>query len=284
MDVSKFFQPVPSKTADEVREYIDTHGRDEFTLLDVRQPEEYEQWHIPGALHIPLAELNSRLDHIDSSKPVIVYCRSGNRSAAATGVLLGAGFGEVYNMSGGMLAWKGFVAQYAPAGGHVVFPDGATFDEIVSLALGLEKCTGEFYTKIIDTLDDAVAADFFRKLVHAEEAHVRSLKETYRLISGKDYDADVENGDIMEGGVNLREALDWASAQTPADILEFSMALEINACDLYTTMARMAGVAASRRFFTALADEEWRHLKLMAELLDDYKRCDPKGENDAQSG
>ncbi len=71
-------------------------------LLDVRFMEEYEEIRIPGSILIPVTELADRLDELpkDAQKPIVVYCRSGNRSATAAGILIDAGFPLVYDMGG----------------------------------------------------------------------------------------------------------------------------------------------------------------------------------------
>jgi len=69
----QFLTPVQSFDADQAKEYMAQASHDEFTLLDVRLPEEYEDEHIPGATLIPLGDLTDRLDEIDPDKPVIVY-------------------------------------------------------------------------------------------------------------------------------------------------------------------------------------------------------------------
>lgn len=77
-------------------------------LLDVRGPGEYEEIHIPGATLIPLHELPARLAEVPSdADPVIVYCKSGGRSAAAAEILAEAGFEDVLNVEGGILGWDG---------------------------------------------------------------------------------------------------------------------------------------------------------------------------------
>ncbi len=69
----QFFTPVKSIDFRETQEIIAGAGADEVTLLDVRQPNEYRQGHIPGALLIPLPQLSDRLKEIDSQKPVLIY-------------------------------------------------------------------------------------------------------------------------------------------------------------------------------------------------------------------
>mgnify|MGYP000253427211 CR=1 FL=1 len=78
---------------------------EEIILLDVRTEGEYNAEYIPGAINIPLSDLESRIDELDSSKAIIVYCKSGGRSRTASETLAQRGF-VVYNMEGGINAWK----------------------------------------------------------------------------------------------------------------------------------------------------------------------------------
>lgn len=76
-------------------------------LLDVRTPEEYAEGHLAGSVLIPVQELGSRLSEIPTDRTIIVYCRSGNRSADAAGMLAGEGFSDVFNMGEGIRGWNG---------------------------------------------------------------------------------------------------------------------------------------------------------------------------------
>ncbi len=75
------------------------------TLVDVRTAEEFKSGYIPGAINISLQELNQKMNKIPKDKPVVVYCRSGNRSAHAAQVLLQAGYTEVLDL-GGIFEWS----------------------------------------------------------------------------------------------------------------------------------------------------------------------------------
>jgi sulfur-carrier protein adenylyltransferase/sulfurtransferase len=77
-------------------------------VLDVRERDEWEQGHIPGAIHIPRGNLESRIDNAvtDHGTPLLVYCASGNRSAYAAKTLTELGFGDVLSLSGGFSQWK----------------------------------------------------------------------------------------------------------------------------------------------------------------------------------
>ena len=74
-------------------------------VLDVRQPEEWEAGHIPGATLIPLSELPKRLDEIPDDHNVVVVCRSGSRSGQAIQILCQSGFNQTTSMNGGMKQW-----------------------------------------------------------------------------------------------------------------------------------------------------------------------------------
>lgn len=81
---------------------------DDALVLDVREDKEFAAGHIPKAKHIPLGQLGKRINELDKfkTKPVLVTCRSGQRSARACGMLKKAGFETVYNQAGGIIAWE----------------------------------------------------------------------------------------------------------------------------------------------------------------------------------
>lgn len=74
-------------------------------LIDVRSGPEVAQGAIPGAIHIPLETIPTRAGDIPTDEPVVIYCRSGNRSAQAVAFLQQQGFGNLYNLRGGIAAW-----------------------------------------------------------------------------------------------------------------------------------------------------------------------------------
>jgi len=93
---------VPELTPEEVKSLKD---REDIILLDVRSPAEHEQVAIPGSVLIPLEQLPFRMNELPTDKKIVVYCRSGNRSAMATYILRSRGF-EAYNMAGGIINWN----------------------------------------------------------------------------------------------------------------------------------------------------------------------------------
>jgi rhodanese-related sulfurtransferase len=75
-------------------------------MLDVREPAEWQEFHMPGATLIPLGELAQRVNELPRDREIVVVCRSGNRSAQGRDILLHAGFENVTSMAGGMNEWR----------------------------------------------------------------------------------------------------------------------------------------------------------------------------------
>ena len=73
MALTDYFKPVSSMSAQEVRKFLHDHDPEDYNLIDVRQPQEYERSHIPGARLIPLGSLEERAEDLDRTKPTFVY-------------------------------------------------------------------------------------------------------------------------------------------------------------------------------------------------------------------
>jgi len=90
---------------DELKSKMDQ--QEQFVLIDVREPYEYEEFNLGGTL-IPLGELFSAPEMVaeDKNAEIIVYCRTGNRSAMAQRILQQSGYTRVLNLNGGVAAWQ----------------------------------------------------------------------------------------------------------------------------------------------------------------------------------
>lgn len=75
-------------------------------LLDVREDDEWAAGHVPGATHIPLSQLASRVGELPQDTPTMVMCRSGNRSQEGRDILLAAGLTQVASVNGGSKGWR----------------------------------------------------------------------------------------------------------------------------------------------------------------------------------
>jgi molybdopterin/thiamine biosynthesis adenylyltransferase/rhodanese-related sulfurtransferase len=104
----------------EISEIDATHAREriesgEPVVVDVREQDEWDEGHIPGAVHVPRGHLESRIERLapDTARPVVVYCSAGNRSAFAAKTLTELGYEDVVSLAGGFTDWKrnGFPVQ-----------------------------------------------------------------------------------------------------------------------------------------------------------------------------
>lgn len=89
-----------------VAEAYALYGQEDIFFLDVRQPEEWNEYHAPNSTLIPLGELAARVNEVPRDKKIVVVCRSGNRSQEGRDILLNAGFENVTSMNGGLVNWQ----------------------------------------------------------------------------------------------------------------------------------------------------------------------------------
>jgi adenylyltransferase/sulfurtransferase len=95
--------PVPEINVETLKQRMD--NADRFVLLDVREKYEYDISRIPRSKLIPLGELHSRMSELDSADEIVIHCKMGARSAQAVRDLRAAGFGKLWNVEGGIIAW-----------------------------------------------------------------------------------------------------------------------------------------------------------------------------------
>ena len=96
--------PAAALTQEQLVEHLAKHPQHLF-VLDVRSPQEYAEGHVPGAVNVPHDQLASRLDEVPKDKDVVLYCRSGRRSALAADVLAANGYTRLSHLEGDMQAW-----------------------------------------------------------------------------------------------------------------------------------------------------------------------------------
>ena len=276
MAVIDYFKPVEVKSAEEVRGLIKNKKSEDYNIVDVRQPKEYERGHIPGAILIPLNVIRERIDELDKNKPTITYCGSGVRSRAAAATLRDRGFQEIYSMTGGIGAWEGIKASGVPESGMAHFTSASGTEELIALAWILEDGLEKFYTAVPGIIKDADAQKLFKNLINAEVQHKNTLFNLYRDVTGKEPPDDFPisivptdtPGDIMEGGMRVSEALEYIKDKKVAAVLELAVSLEANAYDLYMKMKRHVEDDKSKHVFEVLSGEEKSHLQRLTVMLE----------------
>ena len=268
MNWKNLFTSSTNKTPEEARQFMAERPAVEYQLLDVRRPSEYEQGHIPGCRLIPVKELSSRLGELDPVRPVLVYCHSGVRSKAASQLLLGADFQEVYNISGGIVAWKGQKAAGPEEQGLEFFVE-RDFSSVFVMAYAMEEGLRQFYLALLDRVEDTAERKIVERLARFEEGHKAQLRERFAPdgVLGTALENEV---DAIEGGFDQARILEHFGPQLGdiKDILRLGMMLETQALDLYSRLERLASDDQSRELFRFLAGEEGKHLGYLADELD----------------
>ena len=270
----QFFTPVESMDATYVKKFIDENKQGSVTILDVRQPKEYESGHIPGAKLIPLPDVKDRMDEIDSEKPVVVYCAIGGRSRVAAQMLSGKGFSKVYNLSGGIKAWQGNTAHGPVDQGLELFSGKENVEEVLIAGYSLEKGLMNFYQQMTVKVKVPSVKKIFNKLFAVEINHQNRLLHEYNRITGKSFENVTFDKEIvaptMEGGLDTEEYMQLfnANLDSPSEVVGLAMSIEAQALDMYHRASENAQDPASREVLYQIALEEQEHLKLLGELFD----------------
>ena len=126
-------------TPEMLRQFIDRHTESSYWLVDVRQPDEYETAHIPGARLMPLPEIEARLYELPEDQDLIFYCHSGGRSSYAASLAIEGEVTQktVAHLAGGILAWDGKTLADFPR--VEVFDAAADFQDLLMTAMDLER-------------------------------------------------------------------------------------------------------------------------------------------------
>jgi rhodanese-related sulfurtransferase/rubrerythrin len=261
-------------SSEKLRGYIEQHEEKDYLLVDVRQPAEYAQSHIPGAKLVPLMNLESALPDLPSEQDIIFYCRSGNRSQAAAVMAAGSGISlqQIYNLSGGIMAWDGKTLLDFPR--IQMFTDSERPADMLLKSMDLEKGALRFYQYVLQTFADQPFVKTIAPLVQAEEAHARRIYRFWRSTAENPpaFDELFANlkGNILEGGENLHDAIsrvETIEEYVCLNLLELALEIEFNAYDLYRTMANLSKDDDAKNAFLSIAQIEKDHMQLLAETI-----------------
>jgi sulfur-carrier protein adenylyltransferase/sulfurtransferase len=275
IQLTKLFKPVASLEADEARDYFAQHQEGDYLILDVRQPGEYQESHIPGSKLLPLPELANSYKSLDPDKPTIVYCAVGGRSRVAAQMLSGFGFKELYNLAGGIKAYQGHKATGPQELNLEMVRGDETPTEITRLACGFERALQLFYETMQGRTPDKELQDLFRQLAQVEVHHRQKLRQLYQQLEPAGQEATacaaIAASETMEGGFNLQEFMSANEAylDTLPHVLDLAMMLETQALDLYLRFADRCTGQATKTILFAIAAEEKIHLVRLGRLLEE---------------
>ena len=255
----------------------DKHG--EYIVLDVRQPEEYEAGHIPGAMLIPLGELEARRGELDRGKKIITYCRSGHRSMAAAIALCGLGFKSIYHLDGGILNWSYETITGIPEAKPWLITEAANVRDILMLAMKLEKGSRDFYVAARDKAALPQAKETFQMLANTEDGHMQRLYQRVIGLLGEGALPPLERlkpelkVEHMEGGIEISHALAKVEEKFADEMEALEMALEKEymSYDFYKRTSALVENPDAKALLHELALEERKHadvlLKRVAEMV-----------------
>lgn len=259
---------------DELKEYMDNSQEGTYTLLDVRQPYEYEESHLPGARLIPLPKLADSLSELDEGKPTIVYCAVGGRSRTAAQLLMHQGFADVFHLEGGIDAWEEPTAT-GPVEFHLRFVRGdETPAEVIRLAYQMEQGLKGFHEAVLARTDDEKLAGLLGSLIKAEEKHMRTLLDLSSVDAQWRQElsdlVERDESDLMESGVSVREFLtaNERFLHNVSGYMELAMMVETQALDLYLRMAGESQSEPTRKVLLTIAEEEKSHLGILGRYMD----------------
>lgn len=275
MNWRQFLTPVKSIDADQAKSYLADKKVDEVTILDVRQPKEYEAGHLPGAVLAPLPDLTDHMQRISREKPILVYCAVGGRSRVAAQLLSGQGFKNILNLSGGFNSWTSDTAFLGEEKGLSLFDGVASVRQALTVAYSLEAGLREFYESMTTKVESEPARQLFHQLSQIEVKHQDRILEQYTELTGEVVSREAFEAqklpEVLEGGLTTEEYANllMPSYDTVTDIIELAMSIEAQAMDLYLRASEKATDEAGKKALIQIANEEKTHLARLGQLMEE---------------
>jgi rhodanese-related sulfurtransferase/rubrerythrin len=266
---------IKTLTPSEVQAILDKDKKGEFLLLDVRQPEEYEAGHIPGATFIPLGELEARQEELDRDKKMITYCRSGHRSMAAAIALCGLGFKDVHHLEGGINNWLYETISGIPEAKPELVTEEVGVRDILMLAIKLERGSQDFYLAAKKKAASPQAKENFQILADAEDRHMQRLWERAIDLLGKGALPPLEKlkqefkVEYMEGAIEVSPALAKITEEFSDEMeaLEIALEKEYMSYDFYKRTSALVEDNGAKTLFYELVLEERNHANILIERV-----------------
>jgi sulfur-carrier protein adenylyltransferase/sulfurtransferase len=254
--------------AAELQQMLGTQKDSPPLLIDVREPQEYKQAHIPGALLIPLGQLEFPHPVLakNPARPTVVYCRSGKRSMAGATILCRMGFKDVMSLKGGIMDWH-YETLAGPPRAVLSQEEVKSVQDLFAAAMGRELLAHGLYVQWSLKAEEPVKG-LLQELSFREEAHMDAIYNRY-------YSWCRENDALpMEREQFKTEAVRPGEEKSPdppfsssVDLLELAVAKEFEAYNFYKTSAEMIGDEELRGLLFDLSFEERTHASLLLDLL-----------------
>jgi rhodanese-related sulfurtransferase/bacterioferritin (cytochrome b1) len=271
---------IKTLTPSEVKAVLAKDKKGEFILLDVRQHEEYEDGHIPGAMFIPLGELEARQEELERGKKIITYCRSGHRSMAAAIALCGLGFKDIHHLEGGILNWHYETIGGIPEAKPELVTEAADVKGVLMLAIRLEKGSRDFYVAAKEKTASPQAKEQFQMLANAENGHMQRLWERAITLLGEGALPPLEKlkqelkAENMEGGIEISPALTKVDEKfsNEMEALEIALEKEYISYDFYKRTSALVEDPSAKTLLHELAIEERNHADILLKRVSEIVR------------
>ncbi|MFZ0614394.1 MAG: rhodanese-like domain-containing protein [Desulfobacterales bacterium] len=270
----EYISPV-EMSAEDLKAFMETHDEKDYRLIDVRQPAEYRHEHIPGAVLLPLLELESSLFDLPVDQDLIFYCANGARSMAAATLALDAEVTErrIYNLAGGIMNWYGQTLSDFPQ--VRIFDTRKGITDLLHTAMDLEKGAWRFYAAVAKQHESEFFAKTFATLSQAENAHAAAIYHLWATHASDPPPFDELfaglAGEILEGGETLDAALGQMHSLTGEaclGLIELALRIEYSAFDLYRTTAARTPAPEVRDALLSIAQAEKAHMRGLIRAID----------------
>lgn len=261
-------------SAREFKNFIAQHKEQEYVIVDVRQPEEYSENHIPGARLIPLPVLHDHFKALPNDRDVVFYCRTGNRSAVAGTFWAESEYPRraIYNLTGGITAWTGKTLTSVPR--LDIFAKSTQFADMLYQAMELEKGAENFYRHLQNHHSAQPWVDVFNTLALAETGHAKLIFKYWRQEAPTnqtfaDFYAGLK-GDILESGESLQSMIDRVAdmqGDLCLNLMDVALNVEYAAYDLHRSIADLSNDDDTRDAFISIAQAEKNHMRTIARTI-----------------
>ena len=189
-------------------------------------------------------------------------------------MLAGKGFKQVYNVSGGIKAWKSKTAVGPQTQGIHLFEGDESAEAFLVTAYSLEQGLEKFYRDMAGKAGNQAVKDLFEKLATIEEKHMEQVFERYRdlvdsSVSRQTFEAGI-TASALEGGLTQEQYLELfdPDLSSETEVISMAMSIEAQALDLYQRVADRMTDPDARDAVRKIAKEEAQHLARLGELMD----------------
>ncbi|MFO7941994.1 MAG: rhodanese-like domain-containing protein [Bacillota bacterium] len=251
-------------------------------LIDVRQPEEFEGGHIPGAVSSPLGQLDIAARGFDPDRPIITYCSSGVRGDTAARLLVRRGF-DARTLEGGLNSWS-YETVRGPA--RAVSPEKLTStSDLLIVAVLREIAAAEFYTSTSKRVSNPAAEEILEYLAVMERGHTdrvyskyveaaeeagekpRTVEDLHSIATRPINNWELKDGLVMEVARDFDVDIELKNPEDPAEVMDKAVAWEFESYDFYRRSADLLTDERLRSLLIELAFEERTHANMILRAI-----------------